>query len=72
MNTRLIAARVIARVLQEGQSLTAALDNALIPVESSKDKAFIQALCYGVCRYFYRLDLILLDFNDFLFLFLNS
>ena len=64
MNTRLIAARVIARVLQEGQSLTAALDNALIPVESSKDKAFIQALCYGVCRYFYRLDFILNELLD--------
>ncbi len=59
MNTRWIAARVITRVLQEGQSLTAALDNALKSIESSQDRAFIQALCYGVCRYYHRLDFIL-------------
>ena len=64
MNTRLIAARVIAHILQEGQSLTAALDLALLAVETSKDKAFIQALCYGVCRYFYRLDFILNELLD--------
>ena len=59
MNTRQIAARVLTRVLQDGQSLTAALDAALPLVELDKDRAFIQALCYGVCRYFYRLDFIL-------------
>lgn len=64
MNTRLIAARVIAHILQDGQSLTAALDTALVSVESPKDRAFIQALCYGVCRYFYRLDFILNELLD--------
>ncbi|MCX7086295.1 MAG: 16S rRNA (cytosine(967)-C(5))-methyltransferase RsmB [Methylococcales bacterium] len=64
MNTRLIAARVISRVLQEGQSLTVALDNGMLSVESPKDKAFIQAVCYGVCRYFYRLDFILNELLD--------
>ena len=59
MNTRLIAARILVRVLQDGQSLTVALEAILPSVESDKDKAFIQALCYGVCRYFYRLDFIL-------------
>ncbi len=59
MNTRLIAARVLTRVLQDGQSLTAALDANLPSVELSKDKAFVQALCYGVCRHYYRLDFIL-------------
>ena len=59
MNTRQVAARVLTRVLQDGQSLTAALDAALPSVELDKDRAFIQALCYGVCRYFYRLDFIL-------------
>ena len=59
MNTRQVAARVFTRVLQDGQSLTAALDAALPSVELDKDRAFIQALCYGVCRYFYRLDFIL-------------
>jgi 16S rRNA (cytosine967-C5)-methyltransferase len=50
--------------LQDGQSLTAALDNALQTVESSKDRAFIQALCYGVCRQFHRLDFILSQLLD--------
>ena len=64
MNTRLIAARVISNVLQDGKSLNTALDNALLSVESTKDKAFIQALCYGVCRYFYRLSFILNELLD--------
>jgi len=64
VNTRLIAARVLSRVLQDGQSLTAALDSALQAVESGKDRAFIQALCYGVCRYYHRLDFILSELLD--------
>jgi len=59
LNTRWIAARVITRVLQDGQSLTSALDNALKAVESAQDKAFVQAICYGVCRTYHRLDFIL-------------
>ncbi len=64
MNTRLVAAKVLSRVLQDGQSLTAALDNALLAVESVKDRAFIQALCYGVCRQYHRLDFILSQLLD--------
>jgi 16S rRNA (cytosine967-C5)-methyltransferase len=45
--------------LQDGQSLTSALDHALKTVESAQDKAFVQALCYGVCRTYHRLDFIL-------------
>ncbi len=64
MNTRLVAARVLTRVLQDGQSLTAALDQAFLGIEVSKDRAFIQALCYGVCRQFHRLDFILSQLLD--------
>ena len=64
MNTRLIAAQVLSRVLQDGQSLTAGLESALKTVESGQDRAFIQALCYGVCRYYHRLDFILNDLLD--------
>ncbi|TAN68915.1 MAG: 16S rRNA (cytosine(967)-C(5))-methyltransferase RsmB [Methylobacter sp.] len=64
MNTRLVAAKVLSRVLQDGQSLTAALDNAFLAVESAKDRAFIQALCYGVCRQYHRLDFILSQLLD--------
>lgn len=59
MNTRLVAAQVLSRVLQDGQSLTTALETALQTVESDKDRAFIQALCYGICRTYHRLDFIL-------------
>jgi len=64
VNTRLIAARVILKVWQDGQSLTAALDEAFLTLDSSKDQAFIQALCYGVCRYYHRLDFILNQLLD--------
>jgi len=64
VNARLIAAQVLSGVLQDGQSLTAALDQALQKVESGKDRAFIQALCYGVCRQFHRLDFILGELLD--------
>ena len=64
MNTRLIAARALSCVLQDGQSLTAVLESALKAVESGKDRAFIQALCYGVCRTYHRLDFILSELLD--------
>ena len=64
MNSRLIAARVLSRVLQDGQSLTATLESALQTVESGKDRAFVQALCYGVCRTYHRLDFILSELLD--------
>ena len=59
MNSRLIAAQILYRVVKEGQSLTVALDNSLANIADAKDRAFIQVLCYGVCRYYYRLEFIL-------------
>jgi 16S rRNA (cytosine967-C5)-methyltransferase len=64
VNSRLVAARVLSRVLQNGQSLTAALDNVVPAVDAVKDRAFVQALCYGVCRYYHRLDFILSQLLD--------
>lgn len=51
MNVRAQAAMVIAAVVK-GQSLTRALES----VEAGRDNALLQALCYGVIRYWYRLD----------------
>ncbi len=59
MNLRLQAAKVLSKVLKDGQSLTVALDHGLEPVVEIKDKAFVQALCYGVIRHYYHLDFIL-------------
>jgi 16S rRNA (cytosine967-C5)-methyltransferase len=64
VNTRRIAAQVLSHVLNDGQSLTATLDFALAKIESSQDRAFVQALCYGVCRHFHRLDFILSQLLD--------
>jgi 16S rRNA (cytosine967-C5)-methyltransferase len=64
LNTRWVAASVITKVLQDGQSLTLSLDNALKTVESPQDKAFIQALCYGVCRFYHRLEFIVNQLLD--------
>jgi 16S rRNA (cytosine967-C5)-methyltransferase len=63
LNTRWVAARAITQVL-EGKSLTLALDNALKTVASPQDKAFVQAICYGVCRTYHRLDFILNSLLD--------
>lgn len=59
MNLRRQAATALSKVVKDGQSLTVALDNVLEKVEENKDRAFIQALCYGVVRYYHRLDFIL-------------
>ena len=59
MNLRLLAAKALTRVVVDGQSLTVALEQAFPPLQTVQDRAFIQALCYGVCRYYHRLDFIL-------------
>jgi len=57
-NVRLIAARVVDAVLR-GRSLADCLDPALQPLEDVRDRAFVQAVCYGVCRYYSRLQFLL-------------
>lgn len=56
MNLRGCAAQVLSRVLTDGQSLTAALESALPKLKEAKDRAFVQALCYGVIRHYFALD----------------
>lgn len=59
MNLRACSAQILSRVLSDGQSLTAALEHGLPKLKDSKDRAFVQALCYGVIRHYYALDFIL-------------
>jgi len=59
ISLRKLAATVLSKVVKDGQSLTVALDSELESVPEAKDRAFIQALCYGVVRYYHRLDFIL-------------
>ncbi len=46
------------RVL-DGQFLTTALENALVSAENLRDRAFTQALCYGICRHFHQIEFVL-------------
>ncbi len=58
MNSRLVAANVVVKVLA-GKSMTAALESAWEHVPDVQERAFIQALCYGTVRQYYRLEFIL-------------
>lgn len=59
MNTRALAARALRQVTAEGRSLTAALEDVLPGIPQDNDRAFVQALCFGVARWYFRLDFIL-------------
>lgn len=59
MDLRLTASSVLTHVIKNGQALTAALDVAFEADVPQKDRAFVQALCYGVTRYYHRLDFVL-------------
>ena len=59
MNTRALAADVLVQVVGEGKTLTLALDEALPGIPQDNDRAFVQALCYGVLRWYGRLERIL-------------
>lgn len=57
-NVRLLAAHVINHVT-DGQSLADCLEPALNQLADPRDKAFLQAICFGVCRFYSRLDVVL-------------
>lgn len=59
MNTRASAAEALSRVIAQRQSLTSALEAILPSVQEGKERAFVQALCYGTLRWYFRLDFIL-------------
>lgn len=58
LNSRLVASQIINKVTN-GASLADVLEPALASFSDSRDRSFIQAICYGVCRYYPRLDFIL-------------
>lgn len=59
MNLRGCAAQILAHVISDGQSLTAALDSHLPKIHNPQDRAFVQAMCYGVVRHYFALDYVL-------------
>jgi len=57
-NTRLVASQVILDVTH-GASLADVLEPRLEKFTDARDRAFVQAICYGVCRSYTRLDFLL-------------
>ena len=59
MSTRSQAADVIVAVVYGGMSLDRALENLQAPLPKGKERAFVQALVYGVLRHYERLESLL-------------
>ena len=59
LNTRALAANVLVRVVVDGKSLNDALEGTLPDITQDNDRAFVQALCFGVVRWYDKLDFIL-------------
>ena len=58
VNTRTLAARVLARVLNQGQSLIQVLTPALTETPA-RDQGLLQELCYGTLRWYPQLQFFL-------------
>ena len=56
---RTIAARILAGVIRERITLDNVLQEHTSTLQNSRDKAFIQELCYGVLRWYPRLNFFL-------------
>ena len=55
INSRAIAAKIINKVISENIPIKEAIVQTKIPIEQT---AFVKEICFGVCRYYYSLDLI--------------
>ena len=55
---RFVAAAMIDEVMQ-GRSLSDCLESSLKTIDAVRDRAWVQAVCYGVCRFYTRLEFIL-------------
>src|SRR5690606_1269961 len=58
-NSRALAADVLVQVVGEQKTLTHALESVLPKIPRENDRAFVQALCYGVLRWYWRMDSLL-------------
>lgn len=55
MNTRAIAAKILAGVFRDRKSLTELMQNNIPLNLPRRDQALIKELCFGVCRWYFRL-----------------
>lgn len=53
-NSRALAATIMTKIIIEGKSLS----DLTLEIKNHKESSFIQAVCYGVCRYYFQLDFI--------------
>lgn len=58
MNSRAIAASSLHKVLRNACTLDVALDDAFVRLDDDLESAFVQELCYGVMRWYPRLQFI--------------
>ncbi|WP_455201531.1 16S rRNA (cytosine(967)-C(5))-methyltransferase RsmB [Kaarinaea lacus] len=58
MNTRALASRILVNVNIQGASLTDALAKHQSSLSNIKDQGLLQELCFGVTRWWWRLDAI--------------
>ena len=58
MNTRAAATKIITEVVDNGRSLSDALQEGLKNFSHQRDQAFIKAIAYGVCRWYFPLNAI--------------
>jgi 16S rRNA (cytosine967-C5)-methyltransferase len=56
INLRMLAARTVYQIIIHGRSLNDCLPEMLARVSEKRDQRFLQAICYGVCRWYDRLD----------------
>ncbi|MFT5134069.1 MAG: 16S rRNA (cytosine967-C5)-methyltransferase [Gammaproteobacteria bacterium] len=64
MNSRADAAKTLLHVVKKSCPLDLALTNTFEDVTEQKERSFIQALCYGVMRWYPRLDCIVATLLD--------
>ncbi len=58
-NTRIVAGKVLYRVICDHRSLNTALEELDDEMPPGKDRAFVREMSYGTLRWYFRLDLIL-------------
>ena len=58
MNSRALAARTLVNVVNHACPLNLALTNTFDDIADQKERSFIQELCYGVMRWYPRLEFI--------------
>ncbi len=58
MNARVIATKILLNVIEDGVSLSDALVLHTQKMHDARDQALVRAICFGVCRWYFRLDAI--------------